>query len=276
MKLFRPLSYIYWQDHIHFVDDNKLAWFGDDATEDFWLHYWEREVNNSEYFQKAYNLDLKTTIEGRIFLDELSLDGYHLEAGCGAGFWVAALNHSGYKTKGIEYSKRIVDLVKSVQPDLPIAYGNALSISCSNNTFDSYISFGVMEHNIDGPQTFLKEAYRVLKPRGKVIISVPYFGFLRRLNSKIGLYSKSKPNLPFFQYGFSKKQFTDLMQKSGFKVTSTHLIGITRLLTEEIYGYRWLTNQKGGYYIRKLIAKLFSPFDGHMIIFIGFKTDEVN
>ena len=40
---------------------------------------------------------------------ELRRDGIHLEAGCGAGYWVAALRHAGYCVEGVEYATELVE-----------------------------------------------------------------------------------------------------------------------------------------------------------------------
>jgi len=86
-------------------------------------------------------------------------DGFHLEAGCGAGYWVAALKHHGFNIEGIEYAHELVDLVHSVRPQLPVRYGDALAIDRPDNHYDSYLSFGLVEHPFEGPKPFLAEAY---------------------------------------------------------------------------------------------------------------------
>lgn len=277
MAIFNNPPQHYWQKQVRWVSENRLAWFGEDATEDFWLDYWESQLKDKAYYQAAYNLDLIRSPEGGIFLKELIKDGLHLEAGCGAGYWVAALNHSGYNVVGIEYSKPLVKFVNSVCPEVPVEHGNALAISVSNNYYDSYISLGVVEHSIEGPQAFLKEAYRVLKPGGKIIISVPYCGPIRKLKSKIGMYSKLKPNLPFFQYGFDRDDFARVLHEIGFRVHTIHLLGdIHRLLIEEMPFYNWASYQRGGYLLRKIVKKILSRYDGHMILFVGSKPCEIN
>lgn len=276
-RLFNKAPHFYFHDQSRWVSGDLLMWFGEDATEDFWLHYWDQQISTTNYYENARNLDLSHSPVGRIFLNELLKEGLHLEAGCGAGYWVAALNNAGYNIEGIEYSKQLVDLVHEAQLGINVNYGDALAISSPDNYFDTYISLGVMEHDINGPQAFLREAYRVLKPGGTIIISVPYFGFIRKMKSKFNLYSKSKPDLPFFQYGFTKEHMTKLLHKSGFRVKSTYQIGdVHRLLSEEIRIYHWLSYQRGGYYLRKLITKLYSPFDGHMIFFVAHKINEID
>lgn len=274
--LITPPQY-YWQKQVRWVSGNRLAWFGESPTDDFWFEYWGAQLKEKAYYEAAYNLNLIHTPEGGIFLKELAKNGIHLEAGCGAGYWVAALNCAGYTVQGMEYSKSLVELVKSVNPDLPIEHGDALSIPVSNNYYDSYISLGVVEHSIEGPQAFLDEAYRVLKPGGKIIISIPFWGPIRKIKAKVGMYSKCKPDLSFFQYGFDKDDFARILSKTGFKVQTTHLLGdIHRLLLEEVSFYKWLSYQRGGYSLRKIVKKMLSRYDGHMILFVGNKPYEVN
>ena len=64
--------------------------------------------------------------------------GMHLEAGCGAGYWVAVLNQRGLRVEGIEYAHNLVELVNSINPQLPVRQGDALSIDRPNNYYDTY------------------------------------------------------------------------------------------------------------------------------------------
>ena len=61
-----------------------------------------------------------------------------------------------------------------VRPRLPIDKKcNAMDLPYKDNTFDYHLSFEVLEH-IDKPYIFFKEAYRVLKRGGYMILSVPF------------------------------------------------------------------------------------------------------
>lgn len=50
---------------------------------------------------------------------------------------------------------------------------DALNLPFSDNTFDSYCSYEVLEH-INEPKKYFSEAYRVLKKGGNCVITVPY------------------------------------------------------------------------------------------------------
>lgn len=52
-------------------------------------------------------------------------------------------------------------------------------IPCDDESFDLVLSTEVMEYLVD-PTAFLKEAARVLKPKGKIILSVPFLHLLHK------------------------------------------------------------------------------------------------
>src|SRR5260370_25544960 len=141
-----------------------------------------------------------------------------LGAGCGAGYWVGTLRRYGLMIEGIEYAQNLGNLVASVNPGLPVRQGNALHIERPDNYYYSYLSIGVVEHRIEGPEPFLAEAYRVLKPGGKILIAVPYLGPMRAVKSQLGLYDREPPFLPFFQYVFSSEDFTPLLHTPRFSI----------------------------------------------------------
>lgn len=104
-----------------------------------------------------------------------------LEAGCGSGRWVKYLQDKGFNIYGIEYNQETVDEINNVWPELAITQGDVASLAFPDGYFSGIISIGVIEHFIEGPDEPLKEMYRVLEPRGKAIITVPSFNYLRRL-----------------------------------------------------------------------------------------------
>lgn len=139
-----------------------------------------------------------------------------LEAGCGLGNWVMYLKRKGYNIKGIDFAEKVVELIKQYDNALDVDCGDCTKLPYADKSIDMYLSFGVIEHLEEGPDAFLKEAYRVLSDDGIGIITVP--------NEKNSAYYKfyspeSQKNFTeFFEYGFTEKEFIEILDKNGFEV----------------------------------------------------------
>ncbi|HEY6540370.1 MAG TPA: class I SAM-dependent methyltransferase, partial [Ktedonobacteraceae bacterium] len=189
----------HWQGRRRYVARGRIEWYGEAGDERYWYDYWKARLT-AGYYSAAEHVALRRDELRQILLAYLAPQGLHLEAGCGAGYWVAALRQQGLRIEGIEYARELVELVRAANPDLPVKQGDALAIDCPDGFYDSYLSIGVVEHRLAGPEPFLIEACRVLKPGGRIIIAVPYFGSLRRIKSALLMYERQRPALPFFQY----------------------------------------------------------------------------
>jgi SAM-dependent methyltransferase len=248
-----------------------MAWYAEPADEGFWYRYWQSRLT-PEYYRAAKKRELGSDELGQVLLGTMDREGLHLEAGCGAGYWVAALRGRDLDVEGIEYSRPLVKLVNQICPEVPIRYGNALSIERPSGYYDSYLSFGVVEHRVEGPDPFLAEAYRVLKARGKILITVPLYGFVRSLKHKAELYDPARAEADFFQYGFKKREFVKLLQNAGFETLTVRPLQVHRLLIEELPIYRWLSFQRGSRFLRRMAEMILQDFDGHMLLVVGQKT----
>ena len=258
----------HWQGRRRHVSDGRIKWYGEAGDERYWYEYWKARLT-ADYYVAAENTALRQDELGQILLKYMLPDGLHMEAGCGAGYWVAVLRQQGFMIEGIEYARELVELVQTVNPQLPVRQGNALAIDCADGYYDSYLSIGVVEHRIEGPEPFLIEAYRVLKPGGRILIAVPYLGTVRKLKSKFFMYERRPPTLPFFQYGFSKQEFSRILRKAGFYIEYAQPHYVHRLLQEELPGYNWLVKRAPT--VRTLAERLLDKKDGHMLLMIGRK-----
>lgn len=261
----------HWHGRQRHISKGRMAWYGEPGNEHYWYKYWKARLT-PDYYASAEAASLAKDELGRIFLKYVRPEGLHLEAGCGAGYWVAALRHRGYNIEGIENARELVELVHTVNPHLPVQWGDALAIDRPDNFYNSYLSIGVVEHRVEGPEPFLLEAYRVLKPGGTLVIAVPHLGPTRRFKNKVYLYDSRRPTLPFFQYGFSSKEFTDILRKAGFCVTYVQPLYAHRLLLEELAGYTWLTSR--AHFIRWLAERLLYKRDGHMLLVVAQKPEK--
>ncbi|MCY7360085.1 MAG: class I SAM-dependent methyltransferase [Rudanella sp.] len=97
--------------------------------------------------------------------------GNVLEIGCGWGRGLELLTQAADHYTGIDKNE---DLIGSLQREYPQSTFIAVNIpplsGFANNTFDFIVTFQVIEH-IDNDDLFVKEAYRVLKPGGKLLLT---------------------------------------------------------------------------------------------------------
>lgn len=109
--------------------------------------------------------------------------GTMLDVGCAAGFFLKVAKDAGWDVQGIEPNKGLAAW-GSTTYGVPIRTINFLEASLSKDYYDVVTFWDVLEHVTD-PKAYLKEAFRVLKPGGYLIINFPDFGCpLARLAGK--------------------------------------------------------------------------------------------
>jgi len=133
--------------------------------------------NDYEYLLESCNKDEATSY----ILKYLPKSGKIVEAGCGLGRYVKNLSERGYNIEGIEYSEETVRMVKEKDAALKVIQADVLKMPYQTNSIDGIISLGVVEHFVLGPHEALREMYRVLKPEGIAIITVPSLSFIRQI-----------------------------------------------------------------------------------------------
>lgn len=219
------------------------------AQSDMWEHMWT--VRTIE--QELEACDIETPPKD-LFLSYIPKEGKTLDAGCGFGKWVIYLTQRGYDIVGIDNNELAITKLKDFDESLQVELGDILHPHYPDNSFDAYISMGVVEHFEDGPVSALKEAYRVLKPNGLIFVSTPTVNVIRKLvrrrfrnainafpRSFIFLRSgwgESKRNailaaagnlLPrrkgeychFWEYRYTKSELENFLKQSGFEIIET-------------------------------------------------------
>jgi len=156
-----------------------------------------------------------------------------LDIGMGYGHVELALNKFGCKSTGINISDDFIDteMLKKNNIDLEILDVEQHNFPMKDNTFDTVIFTEVMEHFLFSPIPCLQEIHRVLKPGGKLILTVPsaitlpkriypWFGFQTR--SSVKKFYTVKRNVfgrPYFDRHnrlFTKDEAVELVKEGGF------------------------------------------------------------
>ena len=97
-----------------------------------------------------------------------------LEIGCGQGFNTQILaKNTKNDVIGIDFSREEIIIAKKRYKGVNFEVMNAENLKFKGNTFDKIYAIQILEH-VDNLDKVLDEIARVLKPKGRVIISVPY------------------------------------------------------------------------------------------------------
>lgn len=251
------------------VENGRLVYYHQDANQGFWEDLWSKEITPDYYkpFQagKLYNFE-------KIFKRHLPMSGMILEAGCGTAQLVVALGANGYTCIGLDYAINAMRKARLIVGSLRLVFGDLTAIGISNDAFDAVISIGVVEHRRSGPEVFLYEMGRILKPGGLLMISVPYFNPLRLWRARRGAYQDDVDGFDFYQYAFSREEFCRFLENSGFEVETTYSYAHQNTLTQELH---WLN--KSPEFMKKLILRIskYVPYVnsdlGHMLMVVARK-----
>lgn len=245
-----------------------MAYYYRQADAGFWDSHWEKFISK-DYYKKYEEGDLGEYV----FLEKyLRMEDRILEAGCGTAQYIVALRSKGFKDiEGIDWGVQTINRVKAIYPDLPVRVGDVTKTEARDNYFDGYISLGVVEHRREGPEPYLTEAFRIIKPGGYAFISVPYLNSIRNLKRRLGFYREVENNtMVFYQYAFSRSEFHTLLERTGFEIIESFGIAGLYGLREELPGLFFLLDRlPGGWRIQSWIKKKsWMRTWGHMILFV--------
>lgn len=157
--------------------------------------------------------------------------GKVLEGGCGTGRYIFYLRRLGIDIEGIDFSDRVIENLEkvknSIDPNAVFFKGDITRLPYQDNSLSGYISLGVLEHFIEGPQKPIQEAYRVLRPGGIAIITTPNVSYMVMYRKAILELKKIikkafflKTGIePFFQHEYTPGKLKRYMQQQGFHVS---------------------------------------------------------
>jgi len=195
--------------------NGRLALFKRKADPVFWRTHWLGY--SDKVLRHALRRGGSMASFGRFFAEWLPREGWILEAGCGTGLWVRRFLERGYNTIGMDYALETLLRSKDIAPDLPMLGGDILCLPFRNESLAAYVSFGVVEHIEEGPRNALREVYRVLRPGGVALVSVPYENLWRRKIAAQTEECARDLGLAFYQYYFTHEDFLAELANVGLR-----------------------------------------------------------
>ena len=163
-----------------FLVDKRTLRFEDGLQDpQNWDGYWRKSAGKSgivydliaAFYRQTFirrNLD-------RVIFGEFSRGAKLLHAGCGSG-QVDINIQRGMQVTALDISQDALRIYSRNNPEaIDVVHGNILALPFPDNTFDGYYSLGVVEHfTEDEIGVIFREALRVLRPGGKIVIFWPY------------------------------------------------------------------------------------------------------
>ena len=145
--------------------------------------------------------------------------GKLLDVGCLWGSFLGSAHQSGFDVTGVEPFGKAAIYVREILK-LNASQGTLRSAGFPSESFDVVTILDVIEHLTD-PVTELKEAYRVLKPGGLLVVSTPNVNSLipSIVNTERRLLGRDWfpfDNPPWHLWGFTKRSITSCVENAGF------------------------------------------------------------
>lgn len=143
--------------------------YDESATAYHQMHYTQRGKYSPLLFRQHY-------CEQMVEDANLPAGASVLDVGCGPGELLLSLARKGYEPWGIDISSSMVRTAREVarqasMPEDRVNEGDIEALGFEDGFFDAVIAAGVIEYQKDDDQS-LHELYRVLKPRGVLILNV--------------------------------------------------------------------------------------------------------
>jgi SAM-dependent methyltransferase len=188
-----------------------------DSTRQVWETIWDNASVERELETMQYARTQKTV---GVYTAYLPQNDIILEAGSGLSAAVIDLRRKGFNVVGLDYAVNALQISHHYDATLPLLAGDVHALPHAENSIGAYLSFGVLEHFEHGMQPALAEAYRVLKPDGILVLTIPYPNVVHQLlewRRKIRNTSVLNDD-SFYESTYTRAALCANVEKVGFKV----------------------------------------------------------
>ena len=151
--------------------------------------------------------------------------GRILDVGCADGKFLWALDPEKWDRTGVEFAEQTVRLVNEKIRDLTLIEGDLFSDQLPENSFDVITFWHVLEH-LPRSREVLKRVHELLRPGGRLFISLPNFDSLQAQLFQRHWYAFD--DVPRHLYHFAPRPLDLLLKENGLKVCK-HVFFSTRV-----------------------------------------------
>ena len=172
-----------------------------------------------------------------LLLGEVRAGERVLDLGCGAGRFVAALRDAGAEAVGVELAEAALERARRnapgadlrlVEPDgsLPLDHASVDLVWCSE----------VLEHVADTAYLLL-EVRRVLRPGGRLLVTVPYHGRVKGALIALARFDAHFDPLGQHLRFYTRTSLAATLERSGFEAVRVRAWGGPPLLRTGLTGW---------------------------------------
>jgi SAM-dependent methyltransferase len=157
-----------------------------------------------------------------------------LDLGCGAGRFVAALRDAGADPVGVELAQAALERARSNVPgaDLRLLAADG-SVPLGHAEVDLVWCSEVLEH-VPDTVALLTEARRVLRPGGRLLVTVPDHGRVKRTLIALGRHESHYDPLGQHVRFYTRRSLARALHATGFEEVGIERLGGPPLLRQAL------------------------------------------
>jgi 2-polyprenyl-3-methyl-5-hydroxy-6-metoxy-1,4-benzoquinol methylase len=149
------------------------------------------------------------------FLSRCGLaEGNILDVGCGSGFFLRALDATKWRRFGVETGAAAAGAAEGAIGSGHVFAGTLAQSAWADSTFDVITFWSALEHTNE-PRATLREAKRIIKPGGSLIVQAPNAASYQARFFRGDWFSLDAPR---HRYHFTLPQLDRLLSEIGFEV----------------------------------------------------------
>lgn len=222
-------------DNGFFIDGKRLAYYsfceaGHNAN-------WSDEM--SEFLEESSKNHFIDIYNRKIALDSIKdkleqNECNYLDIGCSSGYMLELVHrkYPGVNVFGADYFSNGLIHCHNRLPDIPLFQTDIVNCKFRDNLFDAVTSLNVLEH-IQEDYKALRQIFRILKPGGILVVTVPMGPYLYDMFDEIHFHVKR----------YTKKELKQKVQDAGFRILDINYFGVFIYL----FFYIWKSYNKIAY-----------------------------